>query len=237
MSINADVQSLEMGNVVVLFQLDTTVIGGTETFCFTKRMRENGPISFGGVIYNPIDIEASGFLWNGNGSFPTPTLQVSNVANLLTAVVIELKDLCGAKLTRIRTFETYLDDGATPDPTATFQPDIYTVEQKTKHNKVFIEWQLSSIIDQTGRQLPGRTMLRDVCTHTYRIYNAATNSFDYVNASCPYTAAASFDENDNPVISSSDKCGRRLTSCKKRFGANGQLPTRAFPGIARTRIN
>lgn len=237
MSIKSEVQSLEMDNIVTLYQIDTTPIGGDAIFYFTKRMRETNYISFGGIQYAAIDISATGFLWDGNGAFPTPTIQVSNVANLLTAIVIELKDLCGAKFTRIRTFEQYLDDGANPDSTQMFAPDIYTIEQKTKHNKVYIEWQLSSILDQSGRQLPGRTILRDVCTHTYRIWNATTGTFDYTNASCPYSGSACYDENDKAVSASLDDCGRRLTSCKLRFGANGQLPTRAFPGVARTRIS
>lgn len=41
-----------------------------------------------------------------------------------------------------------------------------------------------------------------------------------------------FDENDNPVSSSSaDVCGKRLDSCKARFGENRSLPYGSFPGI------
>lgn len=235
MTIEGEFQKAEAGNIVTLFQLDTTPIGGTSIFYFTNRMREANYISFGGIQYAAIDITASGFLTDGKGAFPTPTLQVSNVANLLTAVVIELKDLIGSKLTRIRTFEQYLDDGSNPDPDSTFPIDYYTVEQKTKHNKVFIEWKLSSILDQTGRQIPGRTILRDVCTHTYRIWNSSTNSFDYTNASCPYTAAVYYNNKDELTAAQSDNCGRRLTSCKARFGQNSELPTRAFPGVGKTR--
>jgi lambda family phage minor tail protein L len=238
MSYASDVQGLEAGNIVTLFQLDTSKIGGSdEPFCFTTRMREDNYISFDSVSYAALDINASGFLWDGKGAFPTPTLQISNVANLLTAVIIDLKDLVGATLARIRTFEKYLDDGDTPDPDQHFPIDYYTVEQKTKHNKVFVEWKLSSVLDQTGRQVPGRTILRDVCTHTYRIWNAATGTFDYTNATCPFAAAQYYDRTDaatgNPAL---DKCARRLTSCKKRFGSNGVLPTRAFPGVGKTRV-
>jgi len=236
LSIATEVQKLEADNIVTLFQLDTTPIGGNAVFNFTKKMREENYISFGGVQYAAIDIEYNGFLWDGRGGFPKPTIQVSNVANLLTALIVELKDLCGAKFTRIRTFEQFLDDGSNPDPEAMFPLDIYQIEQKTQHNKVFVEWQLSSILDQTGRQLPGRIILRDVCTHTYRRYDPATSQFTYAGVSCPYTGASSFNENDQVTTAPFDKCSKRLTGCKLRFGERGQLPTRAFPGVAKTRV-
>lgn len=236
MTINQDYQEGFAGNIVSLFTLDTTNIGGNSIFHFTKRMRETAYISFGGIQYAAIDINASGFLYDGQGAFPTPTLQVSNVANLLTAVVIDLKDLVGARISRIRTFEKYLDDGETPDPDSHFPIDYYVVDRKVNHNKVFIEWQLSSILDQTGRQIPGRTILRDVCTHTYRIFNPLTSTFDYSNASCPYSGNKYFDRKDETTSIENDNCSRRLTGCKARFGANGVLPTRAFPGVGKTRV-
>lgn len=237
MSVTEDSQKLETGAIVTLFQIDTSKIGGNAApFCFTKRMRETAYISFGGVQYNAIDIDAKGFLWDGKGPFPTPTLQVSNVGNLLTAVMIDLKDLIGATVTRIRTFEKYLDDGEEPDGDQHFPLDYYTVDQKTKHNKVFVEWKLASVLDQSGRQLPGRTILRDVCTHTYRVWNTLTQSFDYTNASCPYTGNRFFDRTDKPSSQVKDDCARRLISCKNRFGANAVLPTRAFPGVGKTRV-
>lgn len=236
MSIATEVQQLEGDNLVTLYKIDPTKIGGSTPFYFTNRMYDAAYVSFGGQQYAAIDVTASGFLYDGRGAFPTPILQVSNVNNLLTAVVVELKDLVGATVTRIRTFEKHLDNGSDPDGDAHFPPDIYQIEQKTRQNRIFIEWRLSSPLDQTGRQIPGRTMLRDVCTHTYRLYNPATNNFDYTNATCPYVGTGYYDENELTVPKSDDKCGKRLSGCRKRFGQNGELPFRGFPGIARTRI-
>jgi phage-related protein len=33
-------------------------------------------------------------------------------------------------------------------------------------------------MDVEGRQLPGRQILRDVCTHTYRRWNSVLATFD-----------------------------------------------------------
>ena len=237
MSIESEVQNLHADNIVTLYELDTTVVGGVDIFRFTRKSRESAEIQFGGNTYTPIDIEATGFLWDGKGAFPRPKLKVSNVAGLVSAAIISQNDLIGSRLIRTRTFEQFLDDGSNPDPTAMFPQDIYVVEQKTNQNKVFVEWQLSSALDQTGRQLPGRQCLRDRCTHTYRIWNSVAGAFDYANASCPYVGSVYYDENGVSVTGAvADTCGRRLTDCRLRFGQNGVLPTRAFPGIARTRI-
>lgn len=45
-----------------------------------------------------------------------------------------------------------------------------------------------------------------------------------------------FDANDTPVASVGlDKCGKRLSSCKVRFGANNPLPFGSFPAAGLTR--
>jgi lambda family phage minor tail protein L len=235
-SIQSESQKLSPDNIVILYQLDTTMIGGTDIFSFTKASRPGGPsIFFDGVEYLPIDINASGFGYDGGGAFPSPKLQVSNVAGLLTNIIITLRDLIGAKLTRIRTFEQYLDDGATPDPTQIFPLDIFTVEQKTAHNKVYIEWRLSSIIEQTDRLLPGRVILRDNCPFNYRQWDAVGGAFDYTNVICPYAGTNYFTENNVPTTAANDKCGKTLKSCSLRFGSTNEIKFGGFPGVARER--
>lgn len=240
MTIASEIQKLSPDNIVTLYQLDTTKIGGTDIFYFTKASRAGGPsIFFDGIEYLPIDINASGFGYDGSGSFPSPKLQVSNVAGLLTSLIITLRDLIGATLTRVRTFEQFLDDGATPDPTQIFPLDVFTVEQKTMHNKVLIEWRLSSIIEQTDRLLPGRLVLRDNCPFNYRQWVSGTTFIDVNtvggNIICPYTGTNYFDENNIPVAASLDKCGKTLKSCSLRFGSTNEIKFGGFPGVARER--
>lgn len=236
MTIIADGQKLSTGNLVTLYQVDTTMIGGSDIFYFTKASRPGGPsIFFDGIEYVPIDINASGFGYDGGGSFPSPRLQVSNVAGALTSIIITLRDLIGAKFTRIRTFEQYLDDGATPDPTQMFPVDIFTVEQKTVHNKVFIEWRLSSVVEQTDRELPGRLILRDYCPFNYRQWNAVAGAFDYTNVICPYVGTNYFTEDNVATTAPNDKCQKTLTACALRFGSKNEIKFGGFPGVARER--
>jgi len=234
--IHPEVQKLETDALVSMYELDTTPIGGTLIYRFTAMPRGSAPIAFNGNVYEPIDIEVDGFNWDGQGAFPRPRIRISNVAGLVTGAIVTMGDIIGARFKRIRTFARHLDDGADPDPDAVFPAEIYTVDQRTKHTKVFVEWQLAAYIDQIGVMIPRRQCLRDTCSHTYRTYNSDTSSFDYAGVTCPYTGSAKFTEAGTSTGNAAlDSCGRRVVDCRKRFGDNAVLPTRAFPGVARVR--
>ena len=234
--IAAEVQALEADAVVSLFILDTTPIGGTDVFRFTGMPNGTAPVVFDGQTYTPIDIAANGFGWDGSGAFARPRLQVANIGGLLTAAIIGLGDLVGARFYRIRTLARHLDNGSDPDPTATFPMETYTVDQRTKQTKIFVEWQLCSILDQLSVKIPKRQCIRDACTHLYRVSNDAGTAFDYTSATCPFAGAAMFTE-DGAVTTDRklDNCGRKVSDCKARFGVAAVLPTRSFPGISRAR--
>lgn len=233
--INSTAQSPSPGEYVELFDLDLTSIGGTTVERFTLSRLEGGPVLWNGHQYSPVDVQASGFEWNGQGQLPRPKISVPRMNTVFAALVQEFDDLVGAKVTRTRTFRQFLDDGALPDPGAYFSLDIYLVERKTIQNKSFIEWELSASLDQEGRMIPGRQVIRDTCTHTYRRWDVDTETFDYSKASCPFNAAVYFDRLGQSSGASGDKCGKRLSDCKLRFGMYGTLYTRAFPGAGKVR--
>lgn len=228
-------QQSSVGELVVLFELNLAPIGDSTILRFTSSRLENGnEIVFRGNTYECVDCAAKGFEYSGTGPMPQPSIQVSNVGGFVGALLVDFEDLVGAELTRIRTFSTYLAGG--PDAAEAnyaFVKDVFTVEAKQSHTKVAVEWKLSSVLDQQGRKLPGRQVLRDTCLHQYRFFSGG--AFNYSYATCPYTGTSYFDGDDNPTTAANDRCGKRLTSCKLRFGANGPLPTRAFPGASRVR--
>lgn len=227
-------QSSNAGRLIELFELDMTAIGGPVVH-FTCAPTSGQPVLFGGVEYSPIPVEASGFEWSGRGALPTPTIKVQNVSNVFSAAVISYDDLLGATLTRKRTFEVFLDTGASPDSTMYLPVDIYRIERKITQNKVYIEFELAAAMDHAGKMLPARQVLRDICTHRYRRWDRDLNDFDYTKATCPYTGLGFFKTDGTPCTSAEDKCGKRLSSCALRFGED-PLPTRAFPGVARVRV-
>jgi lambda family phage minor tail protein L len=232
MTSRADVQRLEPGAVIELYELDTTVIGGADVLRFTP----HGPNELGndivwaGNTYVRYPIEASGFERSGQGRLPRPTIRAANVSGVLGAMALSLAGLVGAKLTRTRTFVRYLDAanfaGGNPqaDPNQYLDREIWFVDRKANENAVFIEWELAAAFDVAGVMLPRRQIVQNVCTWRYR------------SAECGYTGGPVADINDQPTSDSArDQCGKRLRSCKLRFGEHAVLPFGAFPGAGLVR--
>lgn len=237
MSLNADiasdVQKSSVGNLVTLFKIDCTSLGGA-VYRLVPATISGSTVYFNSQEYLPIDIEATGFEYKGKGQLPRPRIKVSNVLNTMAGAVMEFNDLLGAEITRIRTFEKYLDGQPEADPLAKFPEDIYIIERKTVHTKNIIEWELSAYMDFEGRSLPNRQILRDTCIWSYRVWDG--DSFDYTNATCPYTAASGFKNDGTPTtISGEDICGKRLSDCDLRY-ENDPFPFSGFPGVGKTRI-
>ena len=81
-----------------------------------------------------------------------------------------------------------------------------------------VEFELAASFDLEGVTLPRRQIVQNVCPWRYR------------GSECGYTGTAYLDANDQAVASSSlDVCGKRLSSCKARFGQNAELPFGGFP--------
>lgn len=228
------VQGAGLDERIELFDLDATALGA-DYYRFTP-MAFNTPdtpadVAWNGNAYAPVPMESSGWEVTGRGTLPAPRIKLANVNLSFSALAIAYGDLLGSVLTRRRTFRRYLDGEVDADPDSIFAIEVYKLNQKVNQNKIFIEWELSPAIDQEGRLLPGRPVLQGACTHIYRRWDGA--AFDYSKASCPYTGTDYFDANGVATTAPLDVCSKRIgTGCKLRFTV---LPTRAFPGAARTR--
>ncbi len=237
--INSEIQKAVPDAVVTMFDLDLRPLGGN-VFNFTSAVVPDGaanqPVLWREIEYLPMPIEASGFEASSSGQFPRPKLTVSNVLGLLKAEMIKYNNLQGAIITRWRTFRKHLDDGTDPDPDVYFPPDVYKIDRKSSENQMMIEFELTTIIDQQGILLPRRQVLRNTCTHVYRVWVPAagdvTGHFDYSNATCPYADTNYFDENGKTVTDPSlDNPSKQVSTCCKPRFPNQALPTRAFPGV------
>lgn len=234
MTIEEKKQLLTPGRRVELYEFDATDIGGS-SYNFVSSWQEEQPLNWKGKVYTPIPIKADGFEINGRGTLPTPRLQISNVLLLPGAIINDIGDPIGAKVTRWVTFSDYLDDGPDPSPDEHFDPQIFYVERKTIENRVFVEFQLASAMDHEGRKLPKRQIIRDTCPLIYRAFDPETGQFDYTKATCPYAGTSYFKANgDSTGDASQDICGKRLVECRKRFGSS-PLPFGGFPAVSRVR--
>jgi lambda family phage minor tail protein L len=230
-AIKSELQKLAPSAIIELFQLDLTIFGDQVYYFHAGTNGLRQPLTWQGQEYAPFPIQASGFELSTGGQLPRPTLVVSNVLGVVTALVLTYRDLLGAKVTRKRTMQKYLDavnfDGGvnpTADPTAEFPDDVFFIEAKKNETPELIEFELSSSFDVQNVQLPKRQIIQNICPWRYR------------GPECGYTGTDYFNSNDQPVGTlQQDVCGKRLTSCKLRFGQFEELPYGGFPAAGLVR--
>jgi len=226
-TIAAEIQKLEPSGIVVLYEVDASSFGGGvyRFHAGTNGLLQN--IVWKGVTYTAFPIEVTGFEYTGNGQLPRPKVSVANVSGAITFLVLNYEDLIGAKFIRRRTLVKYLDavnfpGGVNPDADADadFSEDVYFIDRKTTESKNVVEFELAAAFDLAGVQLPRRQIIQNVCTWKYR------------GTECAYAGTNYFDANDQPVASAGlDVCGKRLSSCQKRFGANQPISFGSFPSV------
>ena len=230
----SELQKLTPSSIIELFELslDVTRHGVATTYRFHAgtNAKDGGNLIWAGNTYTAMPIEADGFEYTGTGQLPRPKIRVSNILGTITSVLLGLpRGLEGAKVTRIRTFARYIDavnftgnvnPFGTPDSTAFFPLEIFYIDRKSAETRDVVEFELASAFDLSDVRAPKRQVTANVCQWVYR------------GADCGYNGNNYYDENDNVVATlAQDVCGKKLSSCTKRFGNKVNLPYGAFPGI------
>jgi len=210
------------------------------------------------LIYPAAPVEVDGFEFSGRGTLPRPTLKVANVNNAITSEMARLNPL-GAKVQRIRTFAKFINatnfneqvpfavesdiaDALTTETgdsliMQTFNDtadenakivETWYIDRVSGENQQFVEFELAPKIDLVNISLPRRT-IEEFCPWTYR-----GTECGYVGDTCFTVNDSTIDAADKIVDSSgkviNDICGKKLSSCKKRFGGNVDLPYGGFFG-------
>ena len=250
------VQEISPSALIELFQLELNVTqhGVAETYYFHAGTNSNDyqELIWNAQPYMALPIEVEGFEYTGQGTLPRPKMRISNLMGTITALILTLPEgLEGAKLTRIRTLARFIDAAnfksddylltednfalmyeddtfiyqevgnpfGAPDPTAEFPREIFFVDRKSAENRDVVEFELASAFDMAGIRAPKRQCITR-CQLVYR------------SPECSYTGTNYFNASDAPVGNASeDVCGKRVDSCKARFGQNAELPHGGFVGI------
>jgi len=228
LKITSELQKLAPNAIIELFQLDATTFGGDLYYFHAGTNELTQAVTWQGQEYQPYPVQITGFEFNAGGQLPRPKLVVSNLSGIITALVLAYDDLLGAKIIRKRTMLKYLDainfdGGINPDadPTAEFPDDIYFIDRKSNENKLLVEFELAASFDVQGVKLPRRQIIQNICPWKYR------------GAECGYAGTNYFNTNDDPVGTlAQDVCGKRISSCEARFGANAEIPFGGFPAAA-----
>ena len=220
---NADLQNLQGDAIVDLWELDLTPIGATGNDRFVRfcnwTVADGQPVAFASRQYLAIPMKATGFLLQTDGVPASPLLTISNIGLEFTGLVNEWNDLIGARVRRTRVLARHLDGGTDPDGNAHWPIETWYIQQKESEQKLLVSFRLSTAFDLDGVMLPRRRALRYTCPWVYR------------SEDCSYTGGAVANAEDEPVTElADDVCGKRLASCRLRFG-NNDLPFGGFPGL------
>ena len=173
-----DLQPINPSAIIELFtlKLDNTLHGATTVYRFHagSNMNLNRKIVWAGNEYLRFPIQISGFAFQ-NGQIPRPKLVVSNALGTISAILLTVNetttgnDLTGATVTRIRTLAKFLDAAnfsggsnpyGTPDPTAEFPQEIYSIDRKATETREIVEFELASVLDLVGITCPNRQCTR-----------------------------------------------------------------------------
>ena len=228
--VTSALQEIAPGALIELFQLELNVAqhGVAETYYFHAGTNANGygNVVWNGQAYTALPVEVEGFEYSGQGTLPRPKMRISNLMGTITSLILTLPEgLEGAKFTRIRTLGRFLDaanfaaGNANADPLAEFPLEVYFVDRKSAENRDVVEFELASAFDMAGVRAPKRQCITR-CQWVYR------------SAECSYTGTNYFNASDAPVGNANqDVCGKRVDSCKARFGQKAELPHGGFVGI------
>ena len=219
--------------IIELFELrlDSTLHGSSDVYRFHAGANAavSGNIVFNSQTYTRIPIKADGFEYSNTGTLPRPTLSISNHDTTMTTLLLLVNattagnDLGGAEVRRIRTLKKYLDGESAADPNARWPEERWFVDRKASESRDQVTFELASKFDLAGQKLPKRQVIANVCQWKYR------------SSECSYTGSNYFDVNGNSVSTlAEDVCGKRVASCKLRFGDTAELPFGSFPGAGLT---
>ena len=219
--------------VIELFELrlDSTLHGSSDVYRFHAGANAavTGNIVFNTQAYTRIPVKAEGFEYSNTGTLPRPTLSISNLSGTMTTLLLLVNattagnDLGGAEVRRIRTLKKYLDGESAADPNAQWPQERWYVDRKITESRDVVSFELASKLDLAGQKIPKRQVIANVCQWKYR------------SSECSYTGTDYYDVNGNEVSTEAeDVCGKRVASCKLRFGDTAELPFGSFPGAGLT---
>ncbi|MBS9777637.1 MAG: phage minor tail protein L [Gammaproteobacteria bacterium] len=158
--------------MIDLYTIDLSGFGG-DIYHLCNQLNEKGaPIVFDGVEYQPYPILADGFAINSRGASTRPTLTLSNMYGLVTAVV-EGVGIIGAKVTRKQVYAKHLDavnfnaGNHHADPNAVLI-SLYIVETLKSLNRDKAVLELAVPAETDGLKIPRRVVISNTSPSAYK---------------------------------------------------------------------
>ena len=191
-------------------------------------------ITFNGVAYDAVPVEITGFNMTTKGVLPRPNMSIANANNGVSVLLAtggsggSALNPLKAEVRRIRTCVKFLDainfsggSNPTADPYAKFDDEIYYIDRIASENQQVVSFDLISKLDMTKVVLPSRRFM-EYCPWIYKDSDT-----------CGWRSRGKYwDANDEEVDDANqDVCGKRYSSCKKRYEDYSRWPFGGFPGV------
>lgn len=264
--LSAEIFSLTPSSIITLYEIDITDIQSNlnlgsapieESVLRFHNMEvlNRSTLKFKSKEYHPIPIITDGFELRSDGGLPRPTLtfaslkatedlQSNNQFASLKRAILELNNMIGAKVTRIRTFAKFLDadNPGISIETAEFSSnknpelprDIFYVERKVSEDKSGIQLELASVLDIENFKLPARLCLATKCSWSYRgegccyEYQSAGSAETHgATGHLPNSAPAIADDQDNLISETVTGYSTSTTPTEYNF-SKANSPTYAY---------
>lgn len=223
-------------SLIYLYEID---IDATETHRFINDQSYPRHVIFADQRYDAFPIIASGFAWSADGPPARPQLQLSNIQLTYQNEIIADR-LRGNQVRRIMTLASELAPPHGNGGGNCFPVETWIIDRIGRLDDSSLRLELSAEANFEGKRIPERSMLRDLCQHSYRRWIASADGkagegrFDYSHATCPYVDETKFFTSRGSPTNrpENDQCSLSLSrGCKPRF--SGVLPFLAFPGLRR----
>lgn len=176
-----------------------------------------------GNEYQAYPIHAEGFEVSGQGPSNRPSLSVSNLHGIITALVADFGQAVGAKVTRRLVYAQFLDARNFPNGNPQADPtqeavSLFIVEQLKNLDDEVATFELALPFETDNARIPLLMITSDNCIWQYR------------SAECGYTGPPVADEFDQPTADpKKDKCSHCVRGCQLRWGQHAVLPFGGFP--------
>jgi len=167
-----DLQDLnQTSGFIELYTLDLTQLGGG-VYHYTNFVDPSGdPIKFNATTYVSLPIKCEGWDYVSTGQSPKPTLTVSNVSKAMLNAVVSLGDIVGAKVTRYRTYEKYLDINPQIRRNFATSSELATLPNHLEDGG--LSWQMGLSLGITGDMIASPF----AGTSVYKAYEPYTGSY------------------------------------------------------------
>ena len=167
MSLQDQIKEPNVGNVVELFKIDATSLGGSIIYLTPSGLN----VSFGGQAYTPFPIQMSNKTYDAEAAPSRPTMTVSATkGSILLNMILAYGDLVGAKVTYKKTFANFLDGAPDANPNEHFPEERFVIIQISSFSATGVSFVLSTQLDQPLLLLPRRQILRDNVGGQYSLY-------------------------------------------------------------------